>query len=156
MLASPEAFRDSDRERPETSLGGGEVPVQRFVSFSVRRGALARTLLIVAAALFVGLAPISAHAQGQTRHAASHFALGTCSALLNFVYGPVKVIYAVVGSATGGLAWIITGGDGQVARKIIQPAVRGDYAIVPDNLTFDRPLHFVGRDPYRTYDPASP
>ncbi len=130
--------------------------MQSFVSFSARRGVLARALLIVAIFLVVGLAPVSAHAQGQTRHAVSHFALGTCSAFLNFFYGPVKVIYALVGSATGGLAWVITGGDGQVARKIIQPAVRGDYVIVPENLTFDRPLHFVGRDPSRTYDPVSP
>ncbi len=130
--------------------------MQTFVSFSARRGKLGRALLIVVVAGSVGLAPLSAHAQGHTRHAAAHFALGTCSAFLNFFYGPAKVIYAVVGTATGGLAWAITGGDGEVARKIVQPAVRGDYAIVPDNLTFDRPLHFVGRDPYRTYDPGSP
>ena len=88
--------------------------------------------------------------------AASHFGLGTASAFLNLFYGPAKVLYAALGTATGGLAWVITGGDGEVARKIVQPAVRGDYAIVPDNLTLDRPLRFVGRDPYRTYDPASP
>ena len=120
------------------------------------RGMLGRTLLIVAVALSVGLAPVSARAQGQTRHAAVHFGLGTASAFLNLFYGPAKVLYAALGTATGGLAWVITGGDGEVARKIVQPAVRGDYAIVPDNLTLDRPLRFVGRDPYRTYDPASP
>ena len=122
---------------------------QSFGHRADRRGArLARPLRIVALALCLGLVPAPALAQ-QTRHAAVHLALGATAALLNFVYGPVKVLYAVAGTATGGLAWVITGGDSDVARTIIQPAVRGDYAIVADNLTADRPLHFVGRDPYR-------
>jgi hypothetical protein len=110
---------------------------------------LAQGVAIATLVLALTLAPALAHAQGQTRHAAAHFALGTCSAFLNFFYGPAKVIYALAGTATGGLAWVITGGDGDVARRIIQPAVRGDYSIVADNLTADRPLRFVGRDPYR-------
>ncbi len=65
------------------------------------------------------------------------------------IYGPVKVIYAVLGTATGGLAWVLTGGNRAAARAIIQPAVRGDYVVVPENLTNDKPLHFAGRDPER-------
>ena len=67
--------------------------------------------------------------------------------LCTFVYGTVKTVYAIVGTITGGLAFALTGGRGDVAREIIQPAVRGDYAITPDILTGQQPLVFVGRDP---------
>ena len=91
--------------------------------------------------------PATAH--GQTRHAAVQFALGTASVATTLVYGTTKVIYAVLGSATGGMAWLVTGGDSETARKIIQPAVRGDYVVTPEHLMSEQPLVFVGRDPYR-------
>jgi hypothetical protein len=96
----------------------------------------------------VVLIPTAAQAQGQTRHAAVHFGLGTLSVVSTVVYGSAKFVYAVLGSAPGGLAYVITGFDGDVARRIIQPAVRGDYVVTPENLTAEMPLVFVGRDPY--------
>jgi hypothetical protein len=59
------------------------------------------------------------------------------------------VVYAVLGSATGGLAYLLTGGDGHTARNITQKAVRGDYVVTPEHLTAEQPLVFVGIDPYR-------
>jgi hypothetical protein len=78
-----------------------------------------------------------------------HFTLGTLSAVSTLVYGTAKFCYAVLGSGVGGLAYLITGFDGETARTIIQPAVRGDYVVTPENLTAEEPLIFVGRDPYR-------
>ena len=95
------------------------------------------------------LLPHPASAQGQPRHAAVHFALGTVAVATSVVYGTAKVVYAVLGSATGGVAWLLTGGDSDTARRIIQPAVRGDYVVTPAHLTAERSLEFVGRDPYR-------
>lgn len=107
---------------------------------------LVSLLLVVAASL-----PSSALAQH--RRTGSHFGLGLATAVLNLGYGPVKVIYAAAGSAIGGLAWVFTGGNGEVSRPIIQTSVRGDYAIVPENLTGEKPLEFAGRDPER-YPPV--
>ena len=39
-----------------------------------------------------------------------------------------------------GLAWALTGGNGEIARGIVQPAVRGDYVVTPANLTSEEPL----------------
>lgn len=92
---------------------------------------------------------VPAAAQGAPRHAAAEMGLGIASAAVTLLYGPAKVLYALLGTATGGLAWALTGGSGETARSIIQPAVRGDYVVTPENLTSERPLVFAGRDPYR-------
>lgn len=89
-------------------------------------------------------------AQAQERWAVTEFALGTTCAVLNLVYGPVKVVYALLGGTTGVAAWALTGGDREIGRTLIQPALRGDYVIVPDHLTLDEPLEFFGRDPLRS------
>ena len=107
-----------------------------------RRG----TALLVCAALFWG-AMDPGVARAEERNAATQFALGAGSVLCTFVYGTVKTVYAVVGTVTGGLAWALTGGRGDVARAIIQPALRGDYVVTPEHLTTERPLVFAGRDP---------
>ncbi len=84
------------------------------------------------------------------KYALTEFALGTSCAAVNLIYGPVKVAFAVLGTATGALAWVLTGGNREVARSIMQPSLRGDYMITPRNLTFEEPLEFYGRDPAAT------
>ena len=101
-------------------------------------------LLLLCVAL--GLAAPSS-ARAEDRWAVTEFALGTTAAALNLAYGPIKVAFAVMGGVTGSLAWLLTGGDNEVARAIIQPALRGDYMIRSENLTGDEPLEFYGRDP---------
>jgi hypothetical protein len=86
-------------------------------------------------------------ARAEERSAAAQFGLGAGSVLCTVVYGTVKTVYAIFGTLTGGVAWALTGGRSDVAREIIQPAVRGDYAVTPDILTGQQPLVFVGRDP---------
>jgi hypothetical protein len=102
--------------------------------------------------LLVGLLAIGAPRVGMTaepRHAAAEMGLGVAAVAVTFIYGPCKVLYAVFGSATGGLAWVFTGGDNETARKIVQPSVRGDYVVTPEHLTMERALVFSGEDPYR-------
>ncbi|MEE8557894.1 MAG: hypothetical protein V3T14_08410 [Myxococcota bacterium] len=106
-------------------------------------------LLALALLLPPTLLPGTARAAGPARHAAIHFALGTAAAACTVIYGTGKVLYAVLGSATGALAWVLTGGNGEIARTITQSAIRGDYVVTPEHLTSDMPLVFVGRDPYR-------
>ena len=104
-----------------------------------------------AAALMVAIIAFApADASAREQGALSAFVFGTACAALNLAYGPVKVAWAVVGTATGAAAWTLTGGNGRVARAIIQPAVRGDYMIVPAHLRSEEPLEFYGRDPERS------
>ena len=59
-------------------------------------------------------------------------------------YGAVKVAYALVGGIVGGLAWAVTGGNTEVAKVIWIPSMTGHYIVEPENLTGDKPLHFMG------------
>ena len=111
-----------------------------------RLPALFSVYLLIAASAGAVLAPAPAHAQ-ENRHAAAHMGLGMGAFLCTIPYGLVKSVYALGGTLTGGLAWVLTGGRNEIARAIIQPAVRGDYVVVPENLTMEKPLIFSGSDP---------
>ena len=72
---------------------------------------------------------------------------GLGSALANVVYIPAKVTYAALGLLTGGLGYLLSGGNGEVANNIIYPAVRGNYVVTPDHLKGREPIYFVGAPP---------
>ncbi len=73
--------------------------------------------------------------------------LGTGAAFINMVYGPVKVMYALLGGMTGGLAYVVTGGRTDVMMNVMDPAMRGDYAVTPEHLVGEKPLRFSGVAP---------
>lgn len=60
--------------------------------------------------------------------------LGVASVLGSAIYSPVKVQYAALGAVAGGLAWVVTGGNTELAQKIWGPALSGDYVITPQML----------------------
>lgn len=70
---------------------------------------------------------------------------GIGAALCSVVYGPAKIVYALVGSLVGAGAWAVTGGDANVSTPIFESALYGDYVVTPDVLRGERPLEFVGR-----------
>ena len=108
------------------------------------------SLLVLAIGLvLMSGAAAPAAAQDGERSAAAEFGLGVSSLALTLPYGLAKLVYALGGSVTGGLAWALTGGRFDIARAIIQPAVRGDYVITPEHLTNNRALVFIGREPDR-------
>ena len=80
-------------------------------------------------------------AEGQGAKAA----LEATSWLLTAPYGACKAAYAIGGSIVGGIAWAVTGGNKDVAESIWVPAVTGDYIVRPENLSGERPLHFIGK-----------
>jgi len=89
----------------------------------------------------------SVHAEEKReRNIAAHYGLGVGAAICSLVYGPVKIVYATLGTITSGLAWVLTGGRTDVAREIITASVRGDYVVTPENLAFNEPLVFTGRE----------
>jgi hypothetical protein len=63
----------------------------------------------------------------------------------SLVYGPVKMVYSLLGTVFGGFAWVLSGGDTEVMTAVISPAVRGDYVITPSHLRGEESLEFIGR-----------
>ena len=108
----------------------------------------ARVILVIGAlALMLQAGP--ARAQGGANEAG----LGAASALTSLVYGPVKIVYSVLGVVFGGFAYGLSGGDSSVMHAVVTPAIRGDYVVTPSHLRGEQPLEFFGRDPgYRQDD----
>ena len=112
---------------------------------------------IVASLLLVVSLSLSTSAQAaekRERNLAAHYGLGVGAAICSLVYGPVKIVYATLGSITSGFAWVFTGGRTDVAREIITASVRGDYVVTPENLTFNEPLVVTGRESALDAPPA--
>ena len=98
--------------------------------------------------LTIALAPVSSlAAENDAGSMAKGIGIGTASALSSLVYGPLKILYATGGLIVGGLGWMFSGGDGEVAKMIITPAVYGDYVISPAVLQGEESLEFYGRAP---------
>ena len=74
-------------------------------------------------------------------------AIGAGAAICSLIYAPSKLAFAGLGTVVSGLAYLMTGFDGDVARPIFYSATRGDYVITPAHLEGRRPVEFVGRDP---------
>jgi type IV secretory pathway VirB2 component (pilin) len=85
------------------------------------------------------LAPASARAAD-----AKHFGVGSACALSNVLYGPAKLMVAIIGSVTAGFAYAVTAGDIDVARKVLDSSVMGDYVIEPAHIRGEKPLEFIG------------
>src|SRR5689334_19330190 len=74
---------------------------------------------------------------------------GVGAALASVFYIPAKVTYAGLGLLTGGLGYVLSGGNADVANNIIYPAVRGNYVVTPSQLKGTEPIYFVGA-PFET------
>ena len=100
----------------------------------------------------VSLSPATAKAVD-----AKDVGVGVACALGNLVYGPGNLIFAILGSLTAGLGYAVTAGDVDVARKILDSSVKGNYVIEPAHLTGEKKLVFIGdATPEATDDWSSP
>jgi hypothetical protein len=114
------------------------------VFVKLRRGARKRLRsALMLAAVVVAVQPAPAMAESTAAEAG----IGVASVLCSLVYGPVKIVYATLGTVLGGLAWGLSGGDDDVLQAVLLPAVRGDYVVTPANLRGREPLEFIGRRP---------
>ena len=105
---------------------------------------MSRTTLRTTAAALAAAAWLATSAPAQAGRAADAL-VGTAAALSNLVYGPLKVTYALVGGLVGGgLAYALSAGDTEVASRILDAALRGDYAITADHLRRREDLVFIG------------
>lgn len=63
---------------------------------------------------------------------------------LTIPYGAAKMAYAIGGGIVGGLTWAMTGGNLEVAKSIWIPSMTGHYIVLPEHLTGEKRLDFVG------------
>ena len=97
---------------------------------------------VLAAALALAPHPAAADDGEQAKGAGMGLAAMGCTLL----YGPAKLVYALLGTTTAGLAYAFTGGDWEVAKPIYTSSFYGDYIVTPEHLTGERSLDFVGRE----------
>jgi hypothetical protein len=83
----------------------------------------------------------------------SNVGYGAGSVLASCVYSPAKLVYALVGGFTGGIGFLVTGGNQDVAKKIWTPSVRGTYVITPEMLKGKEQVQFVGQPETKTSQP---
>lgn len=68
---------------------------------------------------------------------------GVLTVLGNVGYMPAKVGYALLGTITGGFAYVLTGGDQEVAQNIWDPALGGDYVLTPRMIRGEESITFA-------------
>src|SRR5216684_1706584 len=69
---------------------------------------------------------------------------GFLSVIANVFYMPAKLVYAIVGGVTGGLAYVCTVGNFETAQSVWSPSLGGTYVITPAMLRSDEPILFSG------------
>ncbi len=69
---------------------------------------------------------------------------GVAAVFVNVGYMPVKLVYALLGGLTGGLAYGLTGGNYSIAQSIWTPSLGGTYVVTPAMLRGDESIYFSG------------
>ena len=75
---------------------------------------------------------------------ASGAGLQVASVAATVLYFPLKGAFAIVGAVSGGLAYVFSGLDTDVAKKVWVTSMYGTYIITPEHLTGDKPVRFLG------------
>ncbi|MDZ7379844.1 MAG: hypothetical protein ONB06_10945 [candidate division KSB1 bacterium] len=67
---------------------------------------------------------------------------GSLAVVCNVFYVPAKLAWAGVGGVTGALAYVVTLGDVDTAKRVWQPSLGGNYVVTPAMLRGEEPLYF--------------
>ncbi len=70
--------------------------------------------------------------------------IGVGTVLANVIYMPAKLVYATLGTVTGGLTYALTGGSYETAENVWVASLGGNYVVTPDMLTGERSVEFSG------------
>lgn len=70
--------------------------------------------------------------------------IGTACVFINILYMPAKLVYATLGGLTGGLAYLLTGLNYEVADHVWAPSIGGNYVVTPAHLRNEQTLYFSG------------
>jgi hypothetical protein len=114
---------------------------------NTRRQTRHRMTAFVLSAALCATSLVPGSALAAQRSAAGEAGLGLLSVFTTLVYGTVKITYAALGALTGGAAYVLSGGNPDLSRVLLERSLRGDYVVTPEMLTGERSLVFVGRDP---------
>jgi hypothetical protein len=106
-----------------------------------RMTGLRRGVAVMVVALALGVAVPRAEAAGDF---ASDAGIGVGCVFVNLLYMPAKLVYATLGGFTGGLAYLLTGANYEVAERIWTPALGGNYVVTPAHLRNEQTLYFSG------------
>jgi hypothetical protein len=68
--------------------------------------------------------------------------LGVGAGFATVLYVPAKAVYALLGVATGGIAYCVTGGDVEVANEIWNASINGTWVLTPPMLDGAEKIHF--------------
>ncbi len=105
-------------------------------------------LVLVTLSTLLVITPTIASADEGEDSQSSEAGLGVASGLLTIVYLPFKLAYAVGGGVVGGLTYVLTGANMDVAKSVWEPSFYGTYVITPDHLKGNEPVRFFGISPY--------
>jgi hypothetical protein len=105
----------------------------------MRKLGLSSSGFVLVAALLLVSAPARAESE------ASEAGLQVGAMFSTLLYGPAKVVMATVGTLTSGLAYVVTGGNADIAKTVFESSVFGDYIVTPEHLKGEKPLEVVGR-----------
>jgi hypothetical protein len=113
---------------------------------SIRQLMFSKRSLFIGAALglLIALTGNSALAEEISETSPKGAGLQAASFFATVPYGALKVAYALVGGIVGGLTWALTGGNTEAAKAVWIPSMTGHYIVQPENLTGEKPLHFMG------------
>jgi hypothetical protein len=98
--------------------------------------------LFIAGAAGGGAGVAASVDQGEEEHHGT--ATYVATVLLDVFYVPAKVVFAGLGAATSGLAYILTAGDTDATRSVWDASVKGTYVLTPRMIEGRDPVHFVG------------
>ena len=80
----------------------------------------------------------------RSRPTPRHVGVGHGLRARQLLYGPAKMLLAMLGTFTAGLGYAVTAGDVDVARKILDSSVMGDYVLEPAHITGQKTIEFIG------------
>ena len=69
---------------------------------------------------------------------------GAGALVVNLVYIPLKMVYAILGGIVGGGTYLVTAGNQQAANTVWRSALGGDYVVTPQMLAGQEPINFSG------------
>jgi len=100
-----------------------------------------KSLVILMLVSLLTLAAPKAEASGDF---ASDAGIGIACVFVNILYVPAKLVYATLGGFTGGVAYLLTGANYEVADRIWTPSLGGNYLVTPAHLRNEDTLYFSG------------
>ena len=68
--------------------------------------------------------------------------IGTATVAANVFYVPAKLAYATIGGITGSFAYVLTGANYQVAERVWNPSLGGDYILNRSHLRGQETIYF--------------